>query len=189
MKLQTITRKNLQIIYNSVCQTWQNKITELLKSQQFNELISVEDKLLTQAFNEADSDKKKMLKKYFKFPESIIDRVKNFNDILKLSDKTLSEVIPYLKPKNKKERSLNAFAKIQLISEVLNQGWKPNWNNSNENKYYPYFIKNSRGWSVSSCDYWSSIAGGGFGSYYQTSELALFAGKTFIDIYSDYLPE
>ena len=36
-------------------------------------------------------------------------------------------------------RDLTAFLKLRIITAALNQGWAPDWTNSNEWKYYPWF--------------------------------------------------
>ena len=123
------------------------------------------------------------------FSIKLIDTIKDFNDILKISNKELEKIIPYLEPKNKEQKSLNALAKIQLISKVLNEGTILDWCNENQYKYYPYFKKITAGWEVDSCYYYYCSAYVGFGYYYISSELALFAANTFKDIYIDYLPE
>ena len=32
-----------------------------------------------------------------------------------------------------------ARRKLETITEALNEGWRPDWNNTNEYKYFPWF--------------------------------------------------
>ena len=123
------------------------------------------------------------------FTEKIIDRIKNFDGILNILGKSYSDILPYKTPKTKAQISQNAFAKIQCITEVYNEGWIQDLTNYNQYKYYPCFKKNALDrWVFCYCFAWNSVAFGGFGSYFKTPELANDASTKFIDIYNDYLP-
>lgn len=124
------------------------------------------------------------------FKSKITDIIKSLDDIYTYLDINRELVIPFKNPSTKQERSINAMFDIQNISKVLNGNWVPNWEDTDEYKYYPYFRKEElSSWVVDncSCDCWD--AGLGFGCYFKTEKLALFAGKTFLETYIDYLPE
>lgn len=138
------------------------------------------------------SDKKSLEETFgvdlFKF--KITDIIKSLDDIYTYLDINRELVIPFKNPSTKQERSINAMFDIQNISKVLNNSWTPNWEDTNEYKYYPYFKKQElSGWLVVIYCYVSYNAGLGFGCYFKTEKLALFAGKTFLETYIDYLPE
>ena len=82
---------------------------------------------------------------------------------------------------------LSSFEKLKLISKVANQGWYPNWKNTDENKYFPYFeyIKGVFGF----CSVGYNIAGISVPSalLYQSNDLAYFMGVYYFDLYEDYL--
>lgn len=80
--------------------------------------------------------------------------------------------------------------KLTVIIEALNDGWEPNWSDSSENKYFPWFDL-SKGFSfvyVSAFvpGHWNP-AYSAFGSRltFKSSDLARFAGLYFIDLYLD----
>ncbi len=123
------------------------------------------------------------------FSQKITDRMKTWEDICEELNIDPINSLPFKKAKDKTERFLNASFKISKISEVLNEGTILDFNNSNQYKYYSYFTKKDSVWLVDSYCYDGSYASLGFGFYYKSSELALFAGNQFLDIYSDYLPE
>lgn len=117
-------------------------------------------------------------------PKSIMDRVKNFSDVLKIAKPTKEELalVKYVG----KSKSLN-FAKnmlvLSLISQVLNEGWTPKMDGS-EYRYYPYYRVSSGfdfGGTYFGCD--AANTSSAFRLCFKTSELAEFAGKTFENEY------
>ena len=154
--------------------------------------LKISETKALELYKTASSEFKRLLEenfgKEFFIPKKITDRIKTLDDVYKYLNKKREKEISYLSPKNKQERSINAFIDIQNISEVLNEGWVPDFKNINQNKYYPYFEKKAQGWVVASClsHFAASL---GFGCYFKTSELATFAGRAFLDVYNDYLPE
>jgi len=114
-------------------------------------------------------------------------------DVFKV--KTYSEVCKHLKEQEltscdfsgEDGKKLLNFSKIKQLERFYNQGWKANWNNSNEYKYYPYFTKSSGGGSIGSYCYCVGVSFFGAVGFYKTSEIATFVGKTYKDIYTGLL--
>lgn len=79
--------------------------------------------------------------------------------------------------------------KIKTITEALNEGWKPDWNDSNQYKYYPWFKMSSGGFVFGGTYYDGSSAYAGDASRlcFATRELAKYAGEQFTKLYSDYI--
>lgn len=98
-----------------------------------------------------------------------------------------------------------ARRKLETITEALNEGWRPDWNNTDEWKYYPWFrilpgkgkdpdgklYGASAGLSNSNTSYSASSASASFGSRlcFHDSDLAAYAGDTFRDLYAQILVE
>lgn len=84
-----------------------------------------------------------------------------------------------------------AYRKLKTIAEALNEGWRPNWADSNEYKYFPWLVYNpsSAGFASAYPDYAASNASTYVGSRlcYKTRELATYAGRQFEGIYNDLL--
>ncbi|MFA6087449.1 hypothetical protein [Mucilaginibacter sp.] len=81
-----------------------------------------------------------------------------------------------------------AFIKLQIIAKALNEGWKADWNNSSQYKYYPWFKSDGKsGFSFDVYDCGGSGSGVGSRLCYRTKELAEYAGKQFEALYSEYL--
>lgn len=50
------------------------------------------------------------------------------------------------------QRNMLAYHKLTVITRALNNGWKPNWDDQNEWKYYPLFRYVNAGLSYASTD-------------------------------------
>ena len=76
---------------------------------------------------------------------------------------------------------------MEVITEALNEGWKADWDNSDENKYHPYFIMSPSSFAFdgSYCDDAYAFAGSGSRLCYKTRGLAEYSAKKFIDIWKD----
>lgn len=136
------------------------------------------------AFKEADANGKELLKNLFGneyFSDKITDRIKTFLDVideLKISSN--------FNPTGSKDEV--AYIRLKLIAECLNEGWTPNWDDTNETKYYPYFdMRSGVGFSDSLCDYWRANSCVGSRLCFKSRELAEYAGKQFEVIYKDFL--
>jgi hypothetical protein len=155
------------------------------------ETLPVSKKNAVKAFREADQKGKALLKNLFgesPFNESITDRVKTFKDACeelgiipdqmhKIHDIALVE----------DAKSIIAYAKLCIITRALNEGWKPDWSNSNETKFYPWFeFKSGVGFSFD--DYGDRFSDTVVGSRlcFKSRELAEYAAKQFNDLYNEF---
>lgn len=135
----------------------------------------------------------------------ICERVKSYADachVLGISDNEAPEVIAdggLMRPDEIARR------KLETITAALNEGWKPDWNNTDEYKYYPWFYINpgkgkdpdgkpngaSAGLSCAATYGAASAAYSNFGSRlcFRDRRLAYYAGNTFTDLYAAILVE
>lgn len=117
--------------------------------------------------------------------QKVTDRIKTFEDALSDQNITMDEFLAGCKGLTIDEI---AYKKLKVIAKSLNENWIPNWNNSSEYKYYPYFdMRESVGFSYSNCDIWAAIANSSARLFFKTSELAVYAGKQFLSIYEEYI--
>jgi hypothetical protein len=94
-------------------------------------------------------------------------------------------------------KALNAYAKLFIIAEALNEGWVPDWADSDQYKYYPWLLvkkntKNPSGFGLSYDGYDCAGSYSNVGSRlcFKSSELAEYAGKQFKKEYEEaYLIE
>ena len=80
-----------------------------------------------------------------------------------------------------------AYQKMVVIVEALNEGWKPDWNDSNERKCFPWFwmSPSSFAFDASCCGCGFADAGSGSRLKLKSDELAEYCGKQFVDIWKD----
>ncbi len=151
--------------------------------------LTVDKKNALRAWNEADNKGKKLLENlYGKVTfenQNVMDRIKTFEDA---RDETGRPDIPdfSMLPKDLRKH-FEALYKMIVIVEALNEGWKPNWDDRNEYKYYPWFVMSPSAFAFyfSFCDVTSALAGSGSRLRLRTSELAEYVTKQFIDIWKD----
>ena len=89
------------------------------------------------------------------------------------------------------QNALVATYKLFVVTEALNEGWKPNWNDSDEEKYFPFFLVDAdeehtggTGLSYIDYDYRFQFSFVGSRLCFQNSELAKYAGTQFADLYT-----
>jgi len=80
------------------------------------------------------------------------------------------------------------YRKLKVIAKAINQGWLPDWNNTNQYKWFPYF-KLSSGFGFGYSIYYSTHTTTYVGSRlcFESEEKASYAGKQFTDLYKDFL--
>lgn len=184
MNTQTIKRQDLKKLYNIACEGWQKRIADLILWDTSG-IIEVDNSVIEEAFNAANSDQKKEIKKYFKIISDELFDVTSFEELCKLKGirvPVLSDFSHCRYPKKALARE-----KIDIISEVYNNGWKPNFDDHNERKYYPYFTKQKAGSWRFYAVYYGCYSFGGAVGLYKTEKIAQFVGERFKDIYIEVI--
>ncbi len=104
---------------------------------------------------------------------------------LKLDPKKCLPVVSGM-PKHHQDPTI-AHAKLVIITEALNDGWKPDWTNGKWDKYYPWFDMSS-GSGLSYGGFGAQRSGSHVGSRlcFKTAELARYAGTQFKKLYEQY---
>lgn len=156
------------------------------------QVLEIQKQNALDAFNNANDDGKKLLSALFGndvFSLKITDRIKTFEDVLSVCPP--SNNIKHLLDYNGVDNDFlaaQAFAKITLIAKALNEGWQPDWANTNQYKYYPFF-KHQSGFGLSYDVYgdWNADTTCGSRLCFKSAELAEYAGKQFADIYNTFL--
>lgn len=138
------------------------------------------------AYQSGDASMKSLLETLFGKEnfvlEKITDRIKTFDDVCSIKGIKAESLFNTTDTPDEK-----AYKKLKLIAEVLNEGWRPDWTNSSEYKYYPWFDL-STGSGLSCDDFGRDYSGSFVGSrlVFKTKDLAVYAGKQFTEIYKDY---
>ena len=115
------------------------------------------------------------------FSQKITDRVKSFEDacdILGISrDQDLIT----------DTADETAYKQLKIIAKALNEGWEPNWDNSNEYKWYPWFYMDSAsGFRLNGVYFYCSGSHVGSRLCFRSRELAEYAAKQFEDLYKQF---
>lgn len=151
-----------------------------------------QDSLLV-AFRNAGKEGKQVLSDLFgkqvALYDNITDRVKSFEDACQVLG--ISTNVPEVKGLPRKhQKAIIANYKLIVIAEALNEGWKPNWQDSDEYKYYPWFdMSNPAGVGYSNASRTASNTSASVGSRLclKNRELAIYFGQTFTDLFNDSL--
>lgn len=143
-------------------------------------------------------------------PQNVMERIKTFEDAVEeLSnramngDKDAGKLLDEWKiSSHVGSKDLLAYLKLRIITSALNEGWKPEFEEETERRYYPWFKLNTSrvvgrdgnfahvhfGLVYADADYTSSYSYTIDGSRlaFKSKELAEYAGKQFVEIYEEY---
>jgi hypothetical protein len=78
-----------------------------------------------------------------------------------------------------------AFYKLTIIVKALNEGWTPDWGDSNQPKYYNYF-RMKGGFSYWLTHYYSTDTNVPSALCFKSEALAYYCCNMFLDLYKDY---
>lgn len=193
-----------------------------------NNQINIQKVNVLNAYKNGNKEQKTLLENLFGKeafqPHDIKECIKTFDDACR----ELGENHPFVRAyngyakniseENKNDVDVLAFLKLRIITAALNQGWVPDWTNSDEWKYYPWFClytedkyndldaddkerccrvvgRSSHGANAygglvyAYANYASSYSYAFYGSRlaFKTRELALYAGKQFVDLWCDFV--
>jgi len=186
MKTIKIKKKEFQKLYNIACSTWQPKFDEKFKNFLFEDYIEFDETFLKQMESACTPDQLKVFKVIFK--EYLKEEVNLFTfDTYSKVCKALNEKEYTLKDfeflsEEYRERQL-ATVQIHQIEKFFNQGWKADFKNRDQYKYYPYFeFEASGGVRFVGSHYFRYLFDGTV-AFYKDQKTSDFVGKTFIDIY------
>lgn len=115
---------------------------------------------------------------------TIIDRIKTFEDACNEMGINPDELTSSFDTRDER-----AYKKLKVIIKVINEGWEPDWSNSSEAKWYPWFAARPSGFGFSSSDYggWFTFTYCGSRLCLSSKEKAEYVGKQFVDIYNEFL--
>ena len=115
----------------------------------------------------------------------IIEKIKTYEDALK---ETGRPDVPDMSafPEDMRKH-FTALYKMVVIVEALNEGWKPDWNNTDERKFFPWFWISPSSFAFNDSRYVNELANAGSWSRLKLKsyELADYCGKQFEDIWKD----
>lgn len=186
-----------------------------------NNQVTISKENILNAYNQASGEQKALLENMFGkdmfHPQDIKERIKTFDDAVAILGNDNQAVIDYYAIADKTcTEDILAFAKLRVIAEALNEGWKPKFD-GDECRYYPWFYiytkkeyeeldedEKKKCRVVGRSNYDSNVSGGLVDAYanlassysvsfygsrlaFKTRELAEYCGKQFIDIWEKFL--
>lgn len=149
------------------------------------EQLIIDKKLAKKLYPKADQELRDLLLGKFgetTFTEKITDRIKTFEDACELLG--FSPAFSDLDGPDE-----IAYKKLKIIIRALNEGWVPDWNNSNQRKWAPWFEYSSSGFRFHAAAYALTYTDstGGSRLCFASEELAIYAAKQFVDLYNQFL--
>ena len=152
--------------------------------------VNIEESTARSMYKTASPEWKLALEETFGkefFTGKITDRIKTYEDAsLELEEQPIVESI--FKSLSFTTDEIN-YRKLKTITKALNEGWVPDWTNSNQAKWYPYFRLSSGAFVFDDTyyDYSDAKAGDGSRLCFPSDELATYAGKQFTDTYKGFM--
>lgn len=154
--------------------------------------LKIDEKKALRLYPSASPEFKAMLEDSFGvkfFKKDIKDRIKSFEDACSELSLDPNNCIPNVENCVPEDQGPTiAFLKLSIIARALNEGWKANWNDSSEYKYFPWFKydRSASGfvYSYADCTYTYTYFGARL--CFKSSELAEYAGEQFTQLYNIY---
>jgi hypothetical protein len=95
----------------------------------------------------------------------------------------------------KHQKAITATAKMYIVAEALNEGWEPNWNDSDEYKYFPWFDmeedkkNNPSGFRFVGTyfDYSVTYSAGGSRLCFKSQKLSDYCATQFVELWRDMM--
>jgi hypothetical protein len=123
-----------------------------------------------------------------------IKKIKSFDDACKVEKLNPKKVLPDFSTYPKKDQAaMIAHAKLIIIARaanrIANKGkeWIPNWSDSSQYKYYPWFyMGGSSGFRFHDYDGWLTLSDVGSRLCFISRSVAKEIGKQFEDLYKAY---
>jgi hypothetical protein len=155
------------------------------------EALQIEKNKVLEAYNRASDDGKKLLEELLgdQLVLSITDKVKSFEDACKILGIDPEDVLHAAHSDflQKHIVSINAYSKLIVITAALNQGWEPDWDDDEENKYYSWWYMSKGGFRLNFVYYLNALSNVGSRLCYKSRELAQYAATQFEDLYKDLM--
>jgi hypothetical protein len=84
------------------------------------------------------------------------------------------------------DKKVQAFIKLSVIIEGLNDGWKPDFTDDGQYKYYNYFYFKNGSFVFDATSYCYMHMDVPSALYFKSMELAIYCKDNFIDLYKEY---
>lgn len=129
---------------------------------------------------------------FVKLPEDIKERIKSIADAKTLlgNDDPDVKILIALEGADIALKHLLSYQQLVVLAKALNEGWTPDWENGNWDKWYAWFTMGSSsgsGFAFYGADHRLASSNAGSRLCFKSRELAEYAGNQFIEIYKQFL--
>lgn len=148
--------------------------------------LKIKKETAKEIYAESPNYLKKILEETFGkdcFKKKSSDKILTFEDACEVLDIDPNSVIS-----DQDTSDEAAYKKLKVIVKSINQGWIPDWIDTNQKKWFPYFNLSS-GFGFSGTDYDYAYAHASVGSLlcFESEAKAKHAGTRFLQLYKEYL--
>ncbi|MEI8142850.1 MAG: hypothetical protein WCG90_08290 [Chitinophagia bacterium] len=154
------------------------------------ETLSIEKSNALKAYAKTDAVGKNLLENLFgtqTFITKITDRIKTLEDVFEAKCLDYNNFLAACEANGDTPDEV-AYKTMKAITEVLNEGWKPDWNNSKEAKWYIWFEnKKGSGLVFVTVYRWRSDTRVGSRLCFKNADLAKYAATQFPKVYSTFM--
>ncbi len=115
---------------------------------------------------------------------------RSFEDIKTLEDAAdeTGHSKVYLKMQDPESTDEWAYRMLKMVIKAINQGWTPDWSNSDQYKWWPYFnLSSGSGFSGSGSGYDFSYSRVGSRLCFESEAKSNYAAKQFSELYKQFL--
>ncbi|HUM50460.1 MAG TPA: hypothetical protein PK431_01550 [Chitinophagales bacterium] len=151
--------------------------------------LEIEESKAVTAYKNGDQTVKKLLDDLFgdKTFKPVMERIKSFEDALaEVGGNANQNILLSYNGVDNEVLVPQAYYKLRIIAKALQEGWQPDWTNSNEAKWSVWFkYKSGVGFVVFVAYYVNAITGTFCGSRlcFPTSEMARYFGEQFLELH------
>jgi hypothetical protein len=155
------------------------------------ETIEIKKANAITAYKNADKSGKKLIADLVGEKNLITDireRVKTFEDACEVNGEDADSLIDKWARSGDSVDEI-ANKKLKRIAKALQQGWKADYSDGSQRKWYPWFVWERKGFrfSDSHCAYGRANTTVGPRLCFATEELARYFGEQFIEIHNEHL--
>lgn len=146
---------------------------------------------IAQLYAAGSPGEKELLEKIFDRSEltvKVTDRIKTLQDACNALGISPAFDVALPSGMSRDADSIVAYMQLIAITRALNEGWEPDWTDTNQLKYTVYLgdYRAGSGFSGTFCDYWITGTTVGSRLCFKSRELALYAAEQFKDIYNRF---
>lgn len=117
------------------------------------------------------------------FVENEFEKIKTVEDACKVLGINMGDVIS-----EKDSADEIAYKMLKVVRNAVTKNWIPDWNNSNQPKWFPVFrLSSGFGFSYSHCDFTHTSTHVGSRLCFQTEEQSNYVANQFTELYKDLL--